>query len=218
MNLIGQNTPYTFTKFIQDHTGATTFAIIGLIILILLPIILFLHKIFPKKYEYKKLNEVEKDENFDDEYLDDVDDWDYYCNDLDYELENLRELNLFRRLNVIFRSIERIIFIPISFAILFLIPLIFNISDAYSNNFTYENKANITEIKDYIKIENDKLTINSLPDKYYYENKTLKTNEHHDFKIIKDDFYTDENFNVKIVDVTGQEYYISKSDFEKLTS
>lgn len=213
MNLIGQNTPYTFTKFIQDHTAATTFAIIGLIILILLPIILFLHKIFPKKYEYKKLNEVEKDE-----YLDDVDDWDYYCNDLDYELENLRELNLFRRLNVIFRSIERIIFIPISFAILFLIPLIFNISDAYSNNFTYENKANITEIKDYIKIENDKLTINSLPDKYYYENKTLKTNEHHDFKIIKDDFYTDENFNVKIVDVTGQEYYISKSDFEKLTS
>lgn len=213
MNLIGQNTTYTFTKFIQDYTAATTFAIIGLIILILLPIILFLHKIFPKKYEYKKLNEVEKDE-----YLDDVDDWDYYCNDLDYELENLRELNLFRRLNVIFRSIERIIFIPISFAILFLIPLIFNISDAYSNNFTYENKANITEIKDYIKIENDKLTINSLPDKYYYENKTLKTNEHHDFKIIKDDFYTDENFNVKIVDVTGQEYYISKSDFEKLTS
>lgn len=174
---------------------------------------MFLHKIFPKKYEYKKLNEVEKDE-----YLDDVDDWDYYCNDLDYELENLPELNLFRRLNVIFRSIERIIFIPISFAILFLIPLIFNISDASSNNFTYENKANITEIKDYIKIENDKLTINSLPDKYYYENKTLKTNEHHDFKIIKDDFYTDENFNVKIVDVTGQEYYISKSDFEKLTS
>lgn len=213
MNLIGQNTTYTFTKFIQDYTAATTFAIIGLIILILLPIILFLHKIFPKKYEYKKLNEVEKDE-----YLDDVDDWDYYCNDLDYELENLRELNLFRRLNVIFRSIERIIFIPISFAILFLIPLIFNISDAYSNNFTYENKANITEIKDYIKIENDKLTINSPPDKYYYENKTLKTNEHHDFKIIKDDFYTDENFNVKIVDVTGQEYYISKSDFEKLTS
>ena len=211
MNLIGQNTSYTFTKFIQDHTAATTFAIIGLIILILLPIILFLHKIFPKKYEYKKLNEVEKDE-----YLDDVDDWDYYCNDLDYELENLRELNLFRRLNVIFRSIERIIFIPISFAILFLIPLIFNISDAYSNNFTYENKANITEIKDYIKIENDKLTINSLPNKYYYENKTLKTNEHHDFKIIKDDFYTDENFNVKIVDVTGQEYYISKSDFEQL--
>ena len=121
MNLIGQNTTYTFTKFIQDYTAATTFAIIGLIILILLPIILFLHKIFPKKYEYKKLNEVEKDE-----YLDDVDDWDYYCNDLDYELENLRELNLFRRLNVIFRSIERIIFIPISFAILFLIPLTFD--------------------------------------------------------------------------------------------
>ena len=121
LNLIGQNTTYTFTKFIQDYTAATTFAIIGLIILILLPIILFLHKIFPKKYEYKKLNEVEKDE-----YLDDVDDWDYYCNDLDYELENLRELNLFRRLNVIFRSIERIIFIPISFAILFLIPLTFD--------------------------------------------------------------------------------------------
>lgn len=216
MDLIGQNTPYTFTKFIQDNSAATMFATLGLIILILFPIILFLHKIFPKKYEYKKLNKIEKDENFDDEYLDDVDDWNYYYDDLDYELENFRELNLFRKLNVVFRSNERIIFIPISFAMVFLIPLIFNLSDAYSNNFTYKNTANITEIKDYIKIDNDKLTINSLPDKYYYENKTLKTNEHHDFKIIKDDFYTDPNFNIKIIDVKGQEYYISKSEFEQL--
>lgn len=199
MNLIEQNTHYTFVKFIQDNTAETTFAIIGLIILILLPIIIFLHKIFPKKYEYKKLNEVE---NFDD--------------DLDYELENFSELNLFRKLNVVFRSIEGIIFIAISFAILFLIPLIFNISDAYSNNFTYKNTAKITEIKDYIKIDKDKLTINPLPDKYYYENKALKTNEHHDFKIIKDDFYTDETLNIKIIDVTGKEYYISKSEFEQL--
>ena len=199
MNLIGQNTHYTFVKFIQDNTAEIMFASIGLIILILLPIIVFLHKIFPKKYEYKKLNEVE---NFDD--------------DLDYELENFSELNLFRKLNVVFRSIEGIIFIAISFAILFLIPLIFNISDAYSNNFTYKNTANITEIKDYIKIDKDKLTINPLPDKYYYENKALKTNEHHDFKIIKDDFYTDETLNIKIIDVTGKEYYISKSEFEQL--
>lgn len=199
MNLIGQNTHYTFVKFIQDNTAEIMFASIGLIILILLPIIIFLHKIFPKKYEYKKLNEVE---NFDD--------------DLDYELENFSELNLFRKLNVVFRSIEGIIFIAISFAILFLIPLIFNISDAYSNNFTYKNTANITEIKDYIKIDKDKLTINPLPDKYYYENKALKTNEHHDFKIIKDDFYTDETLNIKIIDVTGKEYYISKSEFEQL--
>ena len=209
MNLIGQNTHYTFVKFIQDNTAEIMFASIGLIILILLTIILFLHKIFPKKYEYKKLNEVEKNKNFDD-------DWDCYSDDLDYELENLRELNLFRKLNVVFRSIEGLIFIPISFAILFLIPLIFNISDAYSNNFTYKNTANITEIKDYIKIDKNKLTINPLPDKYYYENKALKTNEHHDFKIIKDDFYTDETLNIKIIDVTGKEYYISKSEFEQL--
>ena len=214
MNLIGQNTHYTFAKFIQDNTATTIFASIGLIILILLPIILFLHKIFPKKYEYKKLNEVEKYENFDDDYLNL--DWNCYYNDLDYELENFRELNLFRKLNVAFRSIEGIIFIPISLIILFFIPLILNTIDASSNNFTYKNTASITEIKDYIKIDNDKLTINSLPDKYYYENKTLKTNEHHDFKIIKDDFYTDENLNVKIIDVTGQEYYISKSEFEQL--
>lgn len=199
MNLIEQNTHYTFVKFIQDNTAETTFAIIGLIILILLPIIIFLHKIFPKKYEYKKLNEVE---NFDD--------------DLDYELENFSELNLFRKLNVVFRAIEGIIFIPISLAILFFIPLTLNTIDASSNNFTYKNTANITEIKDYIKIDKDKLTINPLPDKYYYENKTLKTNEHHDFKIIKDDFYTDEILNFKIIDVTGKEYYISKSEFEQL--
>lgn len=67
MNLIGQNTHYTFVKFIQDNTAETMFASIGLIILILLTIILFLHKIFPKKYEYKKLNEVEKNKNFDDD-------------------------------------------------------------------------------------------------------------------------------------------------------
>ena len=199
MNLIEQNTHYTFVKFIQDNTAETTFAIIGLIILILLPIIIFLHKIFPKKYEYKKLNEVE---NFDD--------------DLDYELENFSELNLFRKLNVVFRAIEGIIFIPISLAILFFIPLTLNTIDASSNNFTYKNTANITEIKDYIKIDKDKLTINPLPDKYYYENKTLKTNEHHDFKIIKDDFYTDEILNFKMIDVTGKEYYISKSEFEQL--
>ena len=209
MNLIGQNTHYTFVKFIQDNTAETMFASIGLIILILLTIILFLHKIFPKKYEYKKLNEVEKNKNFDD-------DWDCYSDDLDYELENFRELNLFRKLNVVFRAIEGIIFIPISLAILFFIPLTLNTIDASSNNFTYKNTTNITEIKDYIKIDKDKLTINPLPDKYYYENKTLKTNEHHDFKIIKDDFYTDEIINFKIIDVTGKEYYISKSEFEQL--
>lgn len=209
MNLIGQNTHYTFVKFIQDNTAETMFASIGLIILILLTIILFLHKIFPKKYEYKKLNEVEKNKNLDD-------DWDCYSDDLDYELENLRELNLFRKLNVVFRAIEGIIFIPISLAILFFIPLTLNTIDASSNNFTYKNTANITEIKDYIKIDKDKLTINPLPDKYYYENKALKTNEHHDFKIIKDDFYTDETLNIKIIDVTGKEYYISKSEFEQL--
>lgn len=209
MNLIEQNTHYTFVKFIQDNTAETIFTSIGLIILILLTIILFLHKIFPKKYEYKKLNEVEKNKNFDD-------DWDCYSDDLDYELENFRELNLFRKLNVVFRAIEGIIFIPISLAILFFIPLTLNTIDASSNNFTYKNTANITEIKDYIKIDKDKLTINPLPDKYYYENKTLKTNEHHDFKIIKDDFYTDEILNFKIIDVTGKEYYISKSEFEQL--
>lgn len=214
MNLIGQNKQYTFVKFIQDNTATTTFAIIGLIILILLPIIIFLHKIFPKKYEYKKLNEVGKNKNFNDDYLEA--DWNYYYDDLHYELKNFHKLNLLRKLNVVFRSIEGIIFIPISLAVLFFIPLTLNTIDASSNNFTYKNTANITEIKNYIKIDKDKLTINPLPDKYYYENKTLKINEHHDFKIIKDDFYTDETLNVKIIDVIGQEYYISKSDFEQL--
>lgn len=231
MNLIGQNTHYTFAKFIQDNTAATIFASIGLIILILLPIILFLHKIFPKKQKTKELNIFENhknqkeyfnhedldDENWDDEDWDvedsgeDSDD-DYYYDDL----KNFDKLNLFRKLNILLREFKELVYFTISFILILLTPLIINTINASSNNFTYENSTSITEVKDYIKINNDKLTINPLPDKYYYENKTLKTNEHHDFKIIKDDFYTDENLNVKIIDVTGQEYYISKSEFEQL--
>ena len=236
MNLIGQNTHYTFTKFIQDHTAATIFASIGLIMLILLPIILFLHKIFPKKQKTKELNIFENhknkeeyfnhedfdedldDENWDGEDWDDEDSDDDDSDDDDYydDLKNFDKLNVFRKLNILLREFKELVYFTISFILILLTPLIINTIDASSNNFTYENSTSITEVKDYIKIDNDKLTINPLPDKYYYENKNLKTNEHHDFKIIKDDFYTDETLNVKLIDVTGQEYYISKSEFEQL--
>ena len=93
-----------------------------------------------------------------------------------------------------------------------MLPLILVINNAFHNNFNYEQQANLTEIKDYIKIDNDKLTIESLPDKYYYKNKELKREQSHDFKIIKDAFYRDND--IKLVDKTNKEYMISKEELE----
>lgn len=77
-----------------------------------------------------------------------------------------------------------------------------------------EVSASIVEIKDKIKIEGDKLTIEPLPNKYSYNNDYLTSNESHDFKISKDTFYSDSD--VKLVDKRGKEYYIQKPEFEEL--
>ena len=97
------------------------------------------------------------------------------------------------------------------------LPLLIVLSKSYFNNFTYLQPANITEIKDHIKINNDKLTIESLPDKYYYEDKNLSKNTHHDFRIVKNDFYTDSDNTIKLIDKNQKEYTISKSELEELT-
>lgn len=74
----------------------------------------------------------------------------------------------------------------------------------------------ITEIKDYIKIENNRLTINPLPENYQYQNKTFdkpkdKTKSH-DFKI--DDVYKESN--VKLIDINNNTYEITHEQLEEL--
>lgn len=74
----------------------------------------------------------------------------------------------------------------------------------------------ITEIKDHIKIKNNRLTINPLPENYQYQNKTFdkpkdKTKPH-DFKI--DDVYKESN--VKLIDINNNIYEITHEQLEEL--
>lgn len=70
----------------------------------------------------------------------------------------------------------------------------------------------ITEIKDHIKIENNRLTINPLPENYQYQNRTLDETKAHDFKI--DDFYKESN--VKLIDINNNTYEITHEQLEEL--
>lgn len=74
----------------------------------------------------------------------------------------------------------------------------------------------ITEIKEQIKIEGNRLTINPLPENYQYQNKTFdkakdKTKPH-DFKI--DDVYRESN--VKLIDSDNNTYKITHEQLEEL--
>lgn len=93
-----------------------------------------------------------------------------------------------------------------------IITLPISLSVDYFNNFEHKQPVSIVEIKDHIKIENDKLTINPLPEEYYYKKCYLNKNESHDFKI--DTFYTDSD--IKLIDKKKKEYTISKNELEEL--
>ena len=74
----------------------------------------------------------------------------------------------------------------------------------------------ITEIKDHIKIENNRLTINPLPENYQYQNKTFDSpkdkTKPHDFKI--DDVYKESN--VKLIDINNNTYEITHEQLDEL--
>lgn len=72
--------------------------------------------------------------------------------------------------------------------------------------------AAITEIKEHIKIENNRLTIDPLPESYHYQNYTLDKTKPHDFKI--DDFYKESN--VKLIDSNNNIYEITHEQLEEL--
>ena len=79
---------------------------------------------------------------------------------------------------------------------------------------TYNKSVKLTEIKDHITVHDNKLTIKSLPEPYRYNNNKLNNSEPHDFKITKDDFYSDAN--PKLVDRDGNQYEITAEELNQL--
>ena len=72
--------------------------------------------------------------------------------------------------------------------------------------------APITEIKEHIKVEGNRLTIDSLPENYHYQNYTLDETKANDFKI--DDFYKESN--VKLIYSNNNTYEITNEQLEEL--
>lgn len=79
---------------------------------------------------------------------------------------------------------------------------------------TYNKSVKLTEIKDHITVHDNKLTIKSLPEPYNYNNNKLNSSEPHDFKITKDDFYSDAN--PKLVDRDDNQYEITAEELNQL--
>lgn len=215
MDLIVKHTPYGFKNFILNHPISTTLALIALILLLYI-----VKELITVLKKCKKAN-IKLNHKFD-EALDNCD------------LRNERDLIFYERYRGLYlRKEEKIIkyehlkitqkilhefrikaTYTIFLSTLLFSPLISTTILEYNNNFSYINNVSLLEIKDNIKIENDKLTINNLPDNYYYKNEKLTPNELHDFKIIKEEFYRD--VPIKLMDSTEKEYTISKSEFEQL--
>lgn len=219
MDLIEKYTPYTFDAFMHYHPIALMLATSGLIVLSL-QIAEFIHLLKLCKKEGIKYKDVKN------KYTND-----YYCIDIDITDDEERKQLDSRGVEITNEEIEHAkllkylkkevpdarsnISITLYLVSLLMLPLLATVITMFENNFSYSQSANITEIKDYIKIDKDKLTIDKLPDKYSYTNKEL-SNEHHDFKIVRDGFYTDDDIPIKLIDKDSNEYKISKSDFEKL--
>lgn len=79
---------------------------------------------------------------------------------------------------------------------------------------TYNKSVQITKIRDHMTIHDNKLTIKSLPEPYRYNNNKLNSSEPHDFKITKDDFYSDAN--PKLIDRDGNSYEITAEELTQL--
>lgn len=225
MDLIEKYTPYTFDAFMHYHPIALMLATSGLMVL-LLQIVEFIRLLKLCKKAGIKYKDI-KNEDVKYKYTND-----YYCIDIDItddeernrlesrgvEITNeeIEHTKLLKYLKKEVPDVRSKINITLCLVSLLMLPLLATVITMFENNFSYTQSANITEIKDYIKIDKDKLTIDKLPDKYSYTNKELKNEQRHNFKIVRDEFYTDDDIPIKLIDKDSNEYKISKSDFEKL--
>lgn len=101
--------------------------------------------------------------------------------------------------------------------VIILVTTILLIETIYLNcnsNFECRKSAHISEVKEFIQMTDEKLTVVKLPDKYQYKETKFKADEPHDFKILKNWFYQDSD--VILVDVYNQKYILTKSEFEQL--
>lgn len=220
MDLIEKYTPYTFDAFMHYHPITLMLATSGLIVLSF-QILEFIRLLKLCKKAGIKYKDVKY------KYTND-----YYCINIDITDDEERKRLESRGVEITNEEIEHAkllkylkkevpdarsnISITLCLASLLMLPLIATVITMFENNFSYTQSANITEIKDYIKIDKDKLTIDKLPDKYSYTNKELKNEQRHNFKIVRDEFYTDDDIPIKLIDKDSNEYKISKSDFDKL--
>ena len=225
MNLIEKYVPYTFDAFMHYHPIALMLATSGLMVLSL-QIVEFIHLLKLCKKAGIKYKDV-KNEDVKYKYTND-----YYCIDIDItdeeeckrlesrgvEITNeeIEHAKLLKYLKKEVPDARSNISITLCLASLLMLPLLATVITMFGNNFSHTQSANITEIKDYIKIDKDKLTIDNLPDTYSYKNKELSNEQRHNFKIVRDEFYTDDDVPIKLIDKDGKEYKISKYDFEKL--
>lgn len=219
MDLIIKYMPYSFKSFLFENPLSLIFATLGLILLGLafVKFIRLLRICKKLGIDYK---EVKHD------YVDDI--LRYIDLSDEKELKKLElaniikiekdELDYYKILQYLKKEVPGArlnMIIAALWTTLLMLPLITVTISAFHNNFNYEQQANLTEIKDYIKINNNKLTIETLPDTYEYKNEELKKDQLHDFKIVKDEFYRDTD--IKLIDKTGKEYKISKSELDELT-
>lgn len=219
MDLIVKYVPYTLKSFLFEHPLSLTLAALGLIIFSLkLKKFIYLLKLCKKAgIKYKEVKDVYIDDII--RYIDFTDEKELkkleFSNVIKFEKDELEHYKVLQhlkkevpdaKLNMIMASLSSFLLIQ---------PLIFTVSIDFLNDFDYRQQTNLTEIKDHIKIDNDKLTIKSLPNTYDYKNEKLKKDQLHDFKIVKDEFYRDTD--IKLVDETNKEYTISKSELNELT-
>ena len=75
-----------------------------------------------------------------------------------------------------------------------------------------QTEANLSEIKEHIKISEGKLTIESLPENYTYKNTDLNKNKSQDFEINE----SNKESNVKLIDSKNNKYEITYKQLEEL--
>ena len=195
MNLIEKEVTYTLKSFMFENYLLIAIFIIGLCFIAILinNIIKIIKRCKKQKVTLSEIRATTKEDAY----------HEVICIKLGKIYKKLGELYNHRILNMVLILIT-------------ILPFSIVLSKSYFNNFEYLQPANLIEIKDYIKINNDKLTIERLPDKYYYKDKKLSKNTHHDFRIVKNDFYTDSDSTIKLIDKDQKEYPISKDELEEL--
>ena len=89
-----------------------------------------------------------------------------------------------------------------------------NIYDYHKHNSTIWTSATLVDIKNQVHINDNKLTIDPLPENYMYNANLLTRDEPHDFQIVKNDFYQDAK--IHLIDKDQREYELSSKDFDEL--